>query len=151
MRTTRCPAGMTAGAEVALGQQRAAGDRRLWLTAQLKGLPTAAQNRGLEQGLATGQGAWGARGALCCRHSLAASLNPPEEALQGAVGLLPPPPDLTFPVPKLKAGSPHPRLLPASSTMAFLTLPPCFQRDLLCPLSFPQVIYTQYFKKKTFW
>ena len=77
MWTTRCPAGTTAGAEVALGQQRAAGDRRLWLTAQLKGLLTTAQNRGLEQGLATGQGAWGARGAPCCRHSLTASLNPP--------------------------------------------------------------------------
>ena len=47
-----------AGTEMALGQQRAAGDQRLWLIAQLKGLLTAARNRGPEQGLTTGQGAW---------------------------------------------------------------------------------------------
>ena len=55
----QAPSWNDCGHEMALGQQRAAGDRRLWLIAQLKGLPTAARNRDPEQGLAPGQGAWG--------------------------------------------------------------------------------------------
>lgn len=52
---------------------------------------------------------------------------PGEEAPQGlwVSSLLHlPPPDLTFPAPKLKVGCPHPGLLPTSSTGAFLTLLP---------------------------
>ena len=156
----QAPSWNDCGHEMALGQQRAAGDRRLWLIAQLKGLPTAARNRGPEQGLASGQGAWGARRSPCCRRSLTVSLSPAGGGNRGAtrgggplgaVGLLPPPlaaPKPDLPCTKAQGGLPQPGLLPTSSAVAFLTLPPCFQRDLLCPLNFPRVIYTQYFQKQ---